>query len=100
MLSIKDCDGLNYILSEEPFGVSKISQLNLAMNNGIKKEGIKLLVPGLKANPNLVSLNLSSCGLGVSGCVQIAQVLESNTTIKNLNLFNNASDVDGARALG
>jgi hypothetical protein len=38
--------------------------------------------------------------MGVSGVVQIAKILEVNSTITSLNLFCNICDVDGARALG
>lgn len=58
-----------------------------------------MLAQGLESNKSLEFLDLSSCMLGVSGTLAIANALHKNTTLKSLNLYRNKVDVDGARAL-
>jgi len=45
-LGPKDMEGFSYIFGDGPFGMSKITSLNLS-RNFIKKEGAKNLVPAL-----------------------------------------------------
>lgn len=63
------------------------------------KEGAKALASAIEGNTSLQVLDISQCGLGVSGTVTIAQALQKNKTLKHLNLYRNKVDVDGARAL-
>ena len=88
------------MLADNHYGESKISSLNLAKNEAIKGDGAKLLSTALKVNKSLITLNLSSCKLGVSGMVSICSALSTNATLQNLSLYRNIFDVDGARALG
>jgi len=48
----------------------------------------------------LISLDLSGCGIGVSGMYAIANALKENKNLENINLYRNIFDVDGARSLG
>ena len=98
-LKIKDMETIAYMLHDNPNGASKLTNLSLRQNK-IKGEGAKLLAPALKLNTSLLSLNLSSCDLGVSGMVSICESLKTNSTLQTLSLYRNIFDVDGARALG
>jgi hypothetical protein len=99
-LNTKDCETMAYMLANNHYGESKITNLQLQQNKCIKGEGAKLLAPALKINKSLVTLNLSSCKLGVSGMVSLCSALATNDTLKSLSLYRNVFDVDGARALG
>ena len=56
-------------------GASTIRTLNLSMNSNIKTFGIKMLAPALSTNNSLLSLDLSSCKLGVSGAQSVFENL-------------------------
>jgi Ran GTPase-activating protein (RanGAP) involved in mRNA processing and transport len=54
--------------------ISNLKELNIS-DNRLKAEGAKILVPALKANGALVSLNLAKNDLGVEGAQHVAGVL-------------------------
>jgi hypothetical protein len=73
-----------------------ITYLNLASND-LAPEGAKVICKALKANINLVSLDLSNfsgCSTGgdimVEGAEAVAEMLMTNQTLSSLNLSGNA----------
>jgi len=84
-------------LTDNPFGLCKISKLDISKNDFGK--GIKILASALARNASIVHLDLSQCNLGVAGMKALAGNLKNNTTMKWLNLYRNLIDVDGARSL-
>lgn len=73
-MKAKDMELVAYMLADNPFGECKITSLSL-QQNAFNKEGARYLAPALKLNKSLVTLNLSSCKLGVSGMVNICESL-------------------------
>lgn len=69
------------MLADNHYGESKITSLSLTQNPDIKGDGAKFLAPALKVNKSLITLNLSSCKLGVSGMVSICSALAINNTL-------------------
>lgn len=76
----KDMETIAFMLDDNHYGKSKITHLTLCQNN-IKGEGVKFLSPAIKVNESLVTLNLSSCKLGVSGMVSLCDALKTNSSI-------------------
>ena len=62
---------------------------------GLKPVNIKVMVPSLKRNTNITSLDLRDNGLGSRGAVYIAQSLRDNEYIMELNLANNDIGLQG-----
>eukprot|EP00339_Tiarina_fusa_P021777 CAMPEP_0117079836 /NCGR_PEP_ID=MMETSP0472-20121206/56345_1 /TAXON_ID=693140 ORGANISM="Tiarina fusus, Strain LIS" /NCGR_SAMPLE_ID=MMETSP0472 /ASSEMBLY_ACC=CAM_ASM_000603 /LENGTH=661 /DNA_ID=CAMNT_0004807261 /DNA_START=277 /DNA_END=2260 /DNA_ORIENTATION=+ len=70
--------------------------------NFIHDEGIEAIAKGLRANhrrTKLVKLYLGWNGIGDEGCMQLAYMLESNTSLETLGLGENDVTSTGARAL-
>lgn len=62
---------------------------------GLKPVNIKVMVPSLKRNTNITTLDLRDNGLGSRGAVYIAQSLRDNEFIVELNLANNDIGLQG-----
>jgi len=92
-------DLLVHAIGNNPTGECKFTSLDLSRNQ-FKKEGAKQLGAAITLNKSLITMDLSSCKMGVSGMYAICDALKTNTTLKNLNVYRNTFDVDGARALG
>ena len=80
-LTAKDAESIAYMLADNPFGDSKIVSLMLQQNKSIGKEGAKLLAPALQSNTTLRFLNLDSCRIGVSGMKNLAESLKTNSSL-------------------
>jgi hypothetical protein len=62
---------------------------------GLKAINIKVMVPSLRINTNIVKLDLRDNGLGSRGALYIAQLLKDNEYITELNLANNDIGLQG-----
>ncbi|XP_049319160.1 ribonuclease inhibitor [Astyanax mexicanus] len=87
-LTEKSCAVLAEVLQS---GNSKLIELHLSENRGLKDSGVKNLCNGLKdKNCKLEKLWLKQCDLGEKSCVDLASVLRSeNSKLIELNLSEN-----------
>ncbi|XP_049319141.1 selection and upkeep of intraepithelial T-cells protein 5-like [Astyanax mexicanus] len=87
-LSEGSCEHLAEVLRSED---SKLKELNLSQNKGLKDSGVKILCDGLmNKNCKLKILSLEGCDLREESCADLILVLRSeNSKLKELNLSQN-----------
>ena len=64
---------------------------------GLKPVNIKVMIPSLRINTNVTTLDLRDNGLGSSGALYIAQRIADNEYIVELNLGDNDIGLQGTR---
>lgn len=62
---------------------------------GLKPVNIKVMIPSLRTNTNVTTLDLRDNGLGSSGALYIAQLIADNEYIVELNLGDNDIGLQG-----
>jgi hypothetical protein len=82
--------GVGMLLEAMEQSSHHITDLDLQLNY-IGNEGASSLARALGNNalPNLTRLSLSRCGIGDDGFIALVSALEKNTSLLELNLFNN-----------
>ena len=63
-------------------------------------QALPQLARALQANQTLVSLNISSCRIGVGEVRNLSAALDSNTSLQNLRISKNSIGDQGAAAIG
>ncbi|KAL1251666.1 hypothetical protein QQF64_019462 [Cirrhinus molitorella] len=92
-LTDKSCSALATVLGSE----TNLKELNLS-NNDLQDSGVRMLCTGLKNKLcKLEILRLNDCSLTDDSCSALAKVLESETSLKELNLSNNDLQDSGVR---
>ena len=77
---------------------TSLSSLNLS-NNSIRHKGAKSLAQALRVNTSLSSLDLSGNSIDAEGANSLAQALRVNTALSSLDLSKNSIDAEGANSL-
>uniref|UniRef100_A0A8B9GT65 Uncharacterized protein n=1 Tax=Astyanax mexicanus TaxID=7994 RepID=A0A8B9GT65_ASTMX len=97
-LTEESCADLASVLKSEN---SKLTELHLSRNTGLKDSGVKNLCDGLKdKNCKLKTLSLEYCGLTEESCADLASVLQSeNSKLVELNLSKNRLQDSGVKSL-
>jgi hypothetical protein len=62
---------------------------------GLKPVNIKVMVPSLKVNTNIIKLDLRDNGVGSRGAAYIADLIKDNEYITEINLANNDIGLQG-----
>uniref|UniRef100_W5L3G9 Uncharacterized protein n=1 Tax=Astyanax mexicanus TaxID=7994 RepID=W5L3G9_ASTMX len=93
-LRLEDCDlteeSCAYLAEVLKSGNSKLTELHLSKNKGLKDSGVKKLCEGLKhGNCKLQILRLEKCDLTERSCADLASVLTSENSLIELNLSKN-----------
>ncbi|XP_073699608.1 NACHT, LRR and PYD domains-containing protein 3-like [Garra rufa] len=84
-LTDKSCSALATVLESD----TSLKELNMS-NNNLQDSGVQLLCTGLEnMKCHLEILRLNDCGLTNKSCSALATVLESDTSLKELNMSNN-----------
>jgi len=78
-------------------GLTALTQLNLSNNKFGDQVGS--LCNSLAAIGQIISLNISSCGLGVEGGRSVARTLQQMTQVTHLDLSSNMLRLEGGQAI-
>ena len=68
------------------------------MSNTIGDDGITAIAGSL-SNSNITLLNVMDCNIGLVGVTSLAAALSSNQNIRELNLLDNDTTLNGARLI-
>ncbi|XP_016116040.1 NACHT, LRR and PYD domains-containing protein 3-like, partial [Sinocyclocheilus grahami] len=94
-LTDKSCPALATVLGSD----TNLKELNMNSNN-LQDSGVKLLCTGLEnINCKLEILRLRDCGLTEESCSDLATVLRSNSSLKELDISNNNLQDSGVKKL-
>ncbi|XP_072553204.1 ribonuclease inhibitor-like isoform X2 [Salminus brasiliensis] len=94
-LTDKSCSDLASVLSS----VNSLKDLNLS-NNNLRNSGVEKLSEGLKSEHcKLETLSLERCALTEESCSDLASVLSSVNSLKDLNLSENNLQDSGVKKL-
>ncbi|XP_073699549.1 uncharacterized protein [Garra rufa] len=94
-LTDKSCSALATVLGSD----TSLKELNMS-NNNLQDSGVQLLCTGLEnMKCHLEILRLNDCGLTNKSCSALATVLESDTSLKELNMSNNNLQDSGVKLL-
>ncbi|XP_066537048.1 NACHT, LRR and PYD domains-containing protein 3-like isoform X2 [Hoplias malabaricus] len=94
-LTKDSCEALGTALQSE----NSLKELDLS-NNDLQDSGVELLSAGLKSPLcKLETLRLSGCRLGDKSCESLGSVLQSNSSLKELDLSNNDLQDSGVELL-
>ena len=91
---VSGCESIITLLQSSSCNLTKLS----LRNSGFKNESTTKLVTSLRGNTKLEQLDLSSNGIGRSGCESIAALLrDGNTNINKIELY--GCGIDNERAV-
>eukprot|EP01028_Stygiella_incarcerata_P004572 TRINITY_DN2007_c1_g1_i1.p1 TRINITY_DN2007_c1_g1~~TRINITY_DN2007_c1_g1_i1.p1 ORF type:complete len:507 (-),score=112.39 TRINITY_DN2007_c1_g1_i1:150-1502(-) len=73
---------LDYMICSMP----SLKELDLSHSRSMRNEGCIRIAEGLKSNVSLKKLHLVDCGIGAEGAIKMAQMLEKNSSLATLDL--------------